>query len=355
MGAPVQRQRRVVQVHAVRPYDQERDLDRAARPEDELRRRHQHRPQERQGPRVRGPKRRPQQGRLLRPALVHVHLRAHHVRSHAEGYVGRRRPEQRDQDVQRLHVVLRREPHRRALRHDVHRRSLHRRATCRPSPPVRRPASTAIPDPACAAGDIANPYWNASPQGLFDPNGSYPLYNTYSGSTFASGSNQSYIPPHILTFIGNWKHGRLNITPTAQFQGGAQYGIPLGTQGIDPVKTCAALPGATATTANDPRYPGTRDRRAAVRRVVVRRLDPDPQHVHPPVRPVRRVHRTEQVEHQPLDVVRPLQERDGPARLRQHRVVVLRRQQRPVEGERRGGLRLRPHAPTSATSTTRAT
>ena len=204
-----------------------------------------------------------------------------------------------------------------------------------------RPAS-ADPDPACGAGDIANPYWNAGPQGLFDPNGRYPLYNTYSGSTFASGSNQSYIPPHILTFIGNWKHGRLNITPTAQFQGGAQYGIPLGTQGIDPVKTCTALPGAAATTAGDPRYPGASDRRAAVRRVVVRRLDPDSQHVHPPVRSVRLVHRAEQVEHQPLDVVRALAARHRAARLRQHRVVVLRRQQRPVEGERRGGLRLRP-------------
>ena len=117
-----------------------------------------------------------------------------------------------------------------------------------------KPNGTA--DAACAAGDIANPYWNAAPQGLFDPNASYPLYNTYSGSTFASGSNQSYIPPHILTFIGNWKHGRLNVTPTAQFQGGAQYGIPLGTEGIDPARGCAPLVGSAATTANDPRYPG---------------------------------------------------------------------------------------------------
>ncbi|MBV8368360.1 MAG: carboxypeptidase regulatory-like domain-containing protein [Candidatus Eremiobacteraeota bacterium] len=117
-----------------------------------------------------------------------------------------------------------------------------------------KPNGTA--DAACAAGDIANPYWNAAPQRLFDPNASYPLYNTYSGSTFASGSNQSYIPPHILTFIGNWKHGRLNVTPTAQFQGGAQYGIPLGTEGIDPARGCAPLVGSAATTANDPRYPG---------------------------------------------------------------------------------------------------
>jgi hypothetical protein len=124
------------------------------------------------------------------------------------------------------------------------------------SPCYTPTGGTATASPTCKPGDIANPYWNASPQGLFDPNGSYPLYNTYSGSTFASGSNQSYIPPHILTFIGNWKHGRFNITPTAQFQGGAQYGIPLATQGIDPVKSCTALPGASATTAGDPRYPG---------------------------------------------------------------------------------------------------
>ncbi len=123
--------------------------------------------------------------------------------------------------------------------------------------PCYTPGATIAADPSCSkAGDIANPYWNAGPQALFDPNGRYPLYNTYSGSTYGSGSNQSYIPPHILTFVGNWKHGRLNITPTAQFQGGAQYGLPLATQGIDPAKTCTALPGAAATTAGDPRYPG---------------------------------------------------------------------------------------------------
>ncbi len=125
--------------------------------------------------------------------------------------------------------------------------------------PCYKPAAGATPiksDPACAAGDIANPYWNAGPQSLFDPAGRFPLYNTYSGGTFGSGSNQSYVPPHVLTFIGNYKHGRLNITPTAQFQGGAQYGLPLSTQGVDPAKTCTALPGAGATTAGDPRYPG---------------------------------------------------------------------------------------------------
>jgi len=69
----------------------------------------------------------------------------------------------------------------------------------------------------------------------------------------------------VLTFIGNYKHDRLNLTPTVQFQGGAQYGRPLQVAGIDPsAKTagatgtgCSPLAGAGSTTAGDPRYPGT--------------------------------------------------------------------------------------------------
>jgi hypothetical protein len=111
------------------------------------------------------------------------------------------------------------------------------------------------PDPNCAAGSIANPYWNMPVQNLYDPNGSYPVYNTYSGSLRGTGSNQTYVPPHVITFIGNYKHDRLNITPTLQFQGGVQYGRPLQINGVNPIG-CAAL-GTATTTAGDPRYPGT--------------------------------------------------------------------------------------------------
>jgi Carboxypeptidase regulatory-like domain/TonB dependent receptor-like, beta-barrel/TonB-dependent Receptor Plug Domain len=113
-----------------------------------------------------------------------------------------------------------------------------------------------VPDPACTAGSIANPYYNLPVQNLYDPNGVYPVYNTYSGSLRGTGSNQSYIPPHVLTFIGNYKHGKFNITPTAQFQGGSQYGRPLQVSGVNPT-TCSPLAGAGTTTAGDPRYPGT--------------------------------------------------------------------------------------------------
>jgi Carboxypeptidase regulatory-like domain/TonB-dependent Receptor Plug Domain len=113
-----------------------------------------------------------------------------------------------------------------------------------------------LPDATCATGSVANPYWNMPVQSLFDPNGRYPVYNTYSGGARGTGSNQSYVPPHVLTFIGNYKHNRLNVTPTVQFQGGAQYGRPLQVAGVNPAGGCNPL-GAAATTAGDPRYPGT--------------------------------------------------------------------------------------------------
>jgi hypothetical protein len=114
------------------------------------------------------------------------------------------------------------------------------------------------PDPSCAAGSVANPYWNAPVQSLYDPNGEYAVYNTYSGGARGSGSNQSYVAPHVLTFISNYKKGRFNFTPTAQFQGGATYGRPLQVVGIDPAKACGVINPATpaATTGSDPRYPG---------------------------------------------------------------------------------------------------
>jgi Carboxypeptidase regulatory-like domain/TonB dependent receptor-like, beta-barrel/TonB-dependent Receptor Plug Domain len=113
------------------------------------------------------------------------------------------------------------------------------------------------PDPACGAGSIANPYWNMPVQSLFDPAASYTVYNTYSGGARGTGSNQSYIAPHVLTFIGNYKRGRFNVTPTAQFQGGATYGRPLQALGIDPARGCTPInPTApAASTGTDPRYP----------------------------------------------------------------------------------------------------
>ncbi|HEY0395516.1 MAG TPA: carboxypeptidase regulatory-like domain-containing protein [Candidatus Elarobacter sp.] len=140
--------------------------------------------------------------------------------------------------------------------------------TSRPAAPIGSYTTTGAapcftpagaPDPACAPGSIANPYWNMPVQDLFDPNALYPAYNAYSGATRGTGSNQTYVAPHVLTLIANYRRGPLSLTPTLQFQGGAQYGRPLEVAGIDPARGCSALnPAAPApTTGGDPRYPST--------------------------------------------------------------------------------------------------
>ena len=139
--------------------------------------------------------------------------------------------------------------------------------TTRPAAPINTYTTTGaaacfktsgLPDPTCAAGSIANPYWNMPVQNLYSPGDVYPVYNTYSGGARGTGSNQTYVAPHVLTLIGNYKKGRFNVTPTAQFQGGAQYGRPLQIVGVDPARGCTPInPTApAASTGTDPRYPG---------------------------------------------------------------------------------------------------
>jgi hypothetical protein len=107
------------------------------------------------------------------------------------------------------------------------------------------------PDPACAATSIANPYWNAPAQPLFDPNAYYAPYNQTFGTGFSSNAS-SYNIPHVASLIVNYKHDKWNVTPSMQFVGGGKYGSPVMGIGVDPAIGCGALAG---TTANDPRYP----------------------------------------------------------------------------------------------------
>ncbi len=108
----------------------------------------------------------------------------------------------------------------------------------------------------CSAGKIANPYWNAPVQGLFDPGASYIAYNQLPGAGpgpgFASVGS-SYIVPHIATLLLNYKHARFTVTPSLQFSAGGHYGLPNSNVGIDPGAGCGAL--TAGTTAGDPRYP----------------------------------------------------------------------------------------------------
>jgi hypothetical protein len=113
------------------------------------------------------------------------------------------------------------------------------------------PNPTGMPDPTCAAGSIANPYYNAPIQPLMDPNGKYATYNTFPGGV-GGGNYSSLSAPFVSSLIVQWKRGPLAITPAIQFEGGIRYGVPLSTPGIDP-RACAG--GLSGSTTGDPRYP----------------------------------------------------------------------------------------------------
>jgi hypothetical protein len=105
---------------------------------------------------------------------------------------------------------------------------------------------------ACGtAGAVANPYYNAPTQPLMDPNGNYATYDIFPGG-IGTGGYFSYGAPYVATWIVQYKHGPLAITPALQFIAGTRYGVPESTPGIDPTSCTGVLPSATA---GDPRYP----------------------------------------------------------------------------------------------------
>jgi hypothetical protein len=108
--------------------------------------------------------------------------------------------------------------------------------------------TTGAADPACAAGDVANPYWNAPVQSLLNPGANYPTFDTFPGGI--GSAYQGYGAPYVLTAIVQWKHGPLAIAPALQFLAGERYGAPLTTPGVAP-DTCAGTFGAVT---GDPRY-----------------------------------------------------------------------------------------------------
>ncbi|HYK54286.1 MAG TPA: TonB-dependent receptor [Candidatus Eremiobacteraceae bacterium] len=97
---------------------------------------------------------------------------------------------------------------------------------------------------------IANPYFNAPAQPLFDLTGNYVPFSTIPGGIeVASGS---YETPVAATLVLNFKHDKWAFTPQFQYFEGGYYGDPLTGFGINPASCTAALGGSVT---GDPRYP----------------------------------------------------------------------------------------------------
>jgi hypothetical protein len=105
--------------------------------------------------------------------------------------------------------------------------------------------STAAP---CGGTAIANPYYNAAPQALEDPNGWYQqgIYALKPG--VYTGAPGFYASPYVTNIVLNYRHQKLAITPSLQFQAGAAYGTPYDIIALDP-RNCFANQGTTGAVA----------------------------------------------------------------------------------------------------------
>jgi hypothetical protein len=102
---------------------------------------------------------------------------------------------------------------------------------------------------ATETNGVANPYFNAPIRPLFDLGGAYLPFSTIPGAVEASAF--SYETPLAATFVLNFKHDKLAISPQFQYFAGGYYGDPLSGYGVNPA-TCNAL--ASGGISGDPRY-----------------------------------------------------------------------------------------------------
>ncbi len=98
---------------------------------------------------------------------------------------------------------------------------------------------------------IMNPYYNQGEQGQLDPNGWYNPFTTAIAPNL-NGAVTSYISPWVSSLILNWRHDKLAITPSFNFQTGGFYGGTLDTLGVDP-RTCVSNSATTGITKLSPK------------------------------------------------------------------------------------------------------
>ncbi len=98
--------------------------------------------------------------------------------------------------------------------------------------------SCSTPNGKIASGydTILNPYYNLSQQGAINEGGWYNPWSTAIAPNL-NGAVASYISPWVGAMILNYRHDKLAVTPSFNFQSGGFYGSPLDTEGLDP-RTC---------------------------------------------------------------------------------------------------------------------
>lgn len=111
--------------------------------------------------------------------------------------------------------------------------------------------SMGTPTSSCGVGTIANPYWNAKPASLINPNGSYAAYDQPLAAGAGGGSTGNTVP-NVASLLLHYRHNRLVVAPSFQYEAGARYGSPLASQGVNPA-SCSA--GLNSSLTDDPRYP----------------------------------------------------------------------------------------------------
>lgn len=91
---------------------------------------------------------------------------------------------------------------------------------------------------------IDNPYFNAKPQPLLDPNAQYTTYDEIP-SPFSNAIG--FETPFQASLVLNWKSGPLTITPNFLYSTQGKYGSPLVWPGYDP-QTCSGSGAANPQT-----------------------------------------------------------------------------------------------------------
>ncbi len=118
-----------------------------------------------------------------------------------------------------------------------------------PTGVVAAPAYDAVSGAPCAsanaAGCIANPYYNAAPQALFDRTGTYTPYDILPESPYYG--DVGFVTPTVVTAIVNYRHGKFTFTPSGTYTSGTFYGAPLSTPGYDPSCATTSTPLANGT------------------------------------------------------------------------------------------------------------